>query len=106
RAMPFPDRSYDVAHASLLLHHLAPDEAVALLTEMGRVARLGVVINDLDRGWLAWLGAWLVGHLLTGNRFTRHDAPLSVRRAYRADEAADLLPAGGPGPAPATRPRR
>jgi ubiquinone/menaquinone biosynthesis C-methylase UbiE len=95
RAIPFPDRSYDVAHASLLLHHLAPDDAVALLAEMGRVARLGVVVNDLDRGWLAWLGAWLFGHLLTGNRYTRHDAPLSVRRAYRADEAADLLRAAG-----------
>ena len=30
---------------------------------------------------LGWLGAWLIGHLLTGNRYTRHDAPLSVRRA-------------------------
>jgi ubiquinone/menaquinone biosynthesis C-methylase UbiE len=95
RAIPFSDRSYDVAHASLVLHHLEPDEAVGLLIEMGRVARLGVVVNDLDRGRLAWLGAWLFGHLLTGNRFTRHDAPLSVRRAYRADEAADLLRAAG-----------
>ena len=52
----------------------------ALLREMARVARLGVIVNDLHRGRIAWLGAWLMGHLLTGNRYTRNDAPLSVRR--------------------------
>jgi ubiquinone/menaquinone biosynthesis C-methylase UbiE len=91
RSIPFPDRSYDVAHASLMLHHLEPDDAVGLLREMGRVARLGIVVNDLDRSRLGWLGAWLIGHLLTGNRYTRVDAPLSVRRAYRPDEAAELI---------------
>ena len=91
RSIPFPDRSFDVAHASLVLHHLEPDDAVGLLREMRRVARLGVVINDLDRSRLGWLGAWLIGHLLTGNRYTRVDAPLSVRRAYRHDEAADMI---------------
>ena len=91
RSIPFPDRSYDVAHASLVLHHLEPDDAVGLLREMGRVARLGIVVNDLDRSRLGWLGAWLMGHLLTGNRFTRIDAPLSVRRAYRHEEAAELI---------------
>jgi ubiquinone/menaquinone biosynthesis C-methylase UbiE len=95
RSIPFADRSYDVAHASLLLHHLEPDDAVRLLSEMGRVARLGIVVNDLDRSRLGWLGAWLVGHLLTGNRYTRRDAPLSVRRAYRRDEAADLIREAG-----------
>ena len=65
---------------------------------MGRVARLGIVVNDLDRSRLAWLGAWLLGHLLTGNRYTRHDAPLSVRRAYRLDEAVALLRAAGLAP--------
>jgi len=95
RQLPFPDRSFDVAHASLLLHHLEPDDALELLREMGRVARLGVVINDLERSRVGWLGAWLVGHLLTGNRLTRHDAPLSVRRAYTATEAAGLLRAAG-----------
>jgi SAM-dependent methyltransferase len=94
-AIPFSDRSYDIAHASLVLHHQSPDDAVGLLSEMGRVARLGVVVNDLDRGWPGWLGAWLFGHLLTGNRYTRHDAPLSVRRAYRVDEAADFIRAAG-----------
>lgn len=95
RSLPYPDRSFDVAHASLVLHHLGPEAAVELLREMARVARLGVVVNDLHRGMLGWLGAWLLGHLLTGNRYTRHDAPLSVRRAYLLDEMTDLLRAAG-----------
>ena len=89
--LPFDDRTFDVAHASLVLHHLEPDEAVALLREMRRVARLGVVVNDLARGRVAWLGAWLLAHLATGNAFTRHDAPLSVRRAYTLAEARTMF---------------
>jgi ubiquinone/menaquinone biosynthesis C-methylase UbiE len=95
RALPYPDASFDVAHVSLVVHHLEPDGAVALLRELRRVARLGVVVNDLARGRLAWLGAWLLAYSLTRNPFTRHDAPMSVRRAYTLDEAADLLTAAG-----------
>jgi ubiquinone/menaquinone biosynthesis C-methylase UbiE len=90
-----PDDAFDVAHCSLVLHHLEPAAAVNLLKEMARVARLGIVVNDLDRSRLAWLGAWLMGHLLTGNRYTRHDAPMSVRRAYRLPEALELVRAAG-----------
>jgi ubiquinone/menaquinone biosynthesis C-methylase UbiE len=90
-SLPYPDRSFDVAHASMVLHHLAADEAVRLIREMARVARLGVVINDLERSRLGWIGAWLLAHLLTGNRYTRHDAPMSVRRSWRADEMIELL---------------
>jgi len=90
-ALPYADAAFDVAHASLLIHHLPPEPAVGMLREMGRVARLGVVVNDVDRSRLGWLGAWLIGHLLTANRYTRHDAPLSVERAYRVDEMKSLL---------------
>ncbi len=95
RQLPHPDRSFDIAHASLVVHHFPPDEAVALLMEMARVARLGIVVNDLDRRRRHWLGAWLVGHLLTGNRYTRRDAPLSVRRAYTPQEMRELLGRAG-----------
>ena len=95
RSLPYPDGSFDVVHSSLVLHHLEAEAAVDLLREMARVARLGVVVNDLQRGWLGWIGAWLMGHLLTGNRYTRNDAPLSVRRAYLAREMADMLRAAG-----------
>ena len=39
RGLPYPDRAFDVAHASLVLHHLAPDEVVRFLGELRRVAR-------------------------------------------------------------------
>jgi ubiquinone/menaquinone biosynthesis C-methylase UbiE len=95
RALPFPDGAFDVAHASLVLHHLERDDAIAFLRELGRVARIGVIVNDLQRSWLGWLGAWLVLHALTRNRFTLHDGPLSVRRAYTRREARELLAVAG-----------
>lgn len=95
RSLPYPDRAFDIAHASLVLHHLAPDGARALLAEMARVARLGVVLNDLRRSRPSWIGAWLLSRLLTRNRYTRHDAPLSVRRAYTVAEMTALLATAG-----------
>lgn len=91
RGLPYADGSFDVAHASLVLHHLDEDEAVAFLRELGRVARRGVVINDLSRGRLSTWGAWTLAHVTTRNHFTRHDAPLSARRAYTPAEAVTLL---------------
>lgn len=91
RSLPWPDGAFDVGHASLVLHHLDPAEAVAFLRELARVARRGVIVNDLNRARVHWLGAWLLGHLLTRNPLTRHDAPLSVRRAYTPREMAHLL---------------
>lgn len=95
RALQDPDGSHDVVHASLVLHHLEPDDAIRFLGEMSRVARLGVIVNDLARSRLAWMGAWLLGHVLTGNRLTRHDAPLSVRRAYTPQEMRSLMTEAG-----------
>ncbi len=93
--LPFPDAAFDVAHASLVLHHLEPPDAIHLLAEMRRVARLGVVVNDLARSVAGVAGAWLLTHSLARNRFTRNDAPLSVRRSYGPAEMHQLLAAAG-----------
>ena len=71
RSIPYPDRSFDIVHASLVLHHLSEADARAFIAEMGRVARLGIIVNDLSRSRLAWVGAWVMAHTLTRNRFTR-----------------------------------
>ena len=95
RKLPYPDASFDVGHASLVVHHLEPDEAIAFLRELARVATVGVVVNDLTRARLHWLGAVALGRCCTGNSYTRHDAPLSVRRAYTPREMSALLLGAG-----------
>lgn len=93
--LPFEDASVDVVHASLLLHHLDPPAAVAALAEMARVARLGVVINDLRRGIVPLLAIGVAVAALGRCRTTRHDGLLSVRRAYTPAELEELLHAAG-----------
>jgi len=95
RSLPWPDRAFDVVHASLVLHHLEPADAIAFLAEAARVTRHGVVVNDLVRARHHWLGAHALLAVTTRNRYTRHDGPLSVRRAYTRVELRALLAAGG-----------
>jgi 2-polyprenyl-3-methyl-5-hydroxy-6-metoxy-1,4-benzoquinol methylase len=87
--------SFDIVHSSLVLHHLEPAAAVTFLGEAGRVARQAVVINDLDRGWRWLAGAWLLTRLFTRNCYTRNDAPLSVRRAYKETELVEMARQAG-----------
>jgi ubiquinone/menaquinone biosynthesis C-methylase UbiE len=95
RSLPYPDGAFDIAHTSLVVHHLDPVDAVALLREMTRISRRGIVVNDLVRGRLYLAGAWLLSHLATGNRLSRNDAPLSVRRAYSRAELRGLVDEAG-----------
>jgi ubiquinone/menaquinone biosynthesis C-methylase UbiE len=94
-ALPLGVGAADVVHAALTLHHLEPEAAVAALTEMGRVARGRVVINDLARTRVALALVWLATRLLPMHPVSRHDGPLSVRRAYAPAELADLFRKAG-----------
>jgi ubiquinone/menaquinone biosynthesis C-methylase UbiE len=88
-ALPFADGAFDAVTCTLALHHFDPDAARALLRELRRVARLSPVVCDLRRSPVAFAATWLWSRT-SRNRLTRHDAPLSVRRAYTPDEALAL----------------
>jgi ubiquinone/menaquinone biosynthesis C-methylase UbiE len=88
-ALPFADGAFDAVTCTLALHHFEPEPARALLAEMRRVARLGPVVCDLRRSGVAFAAAWAWSRT-SRNRLTRHDAPLSVRRAYTPPEALEL----------------
>jgi ubiquinone/menaquinone biosynthesis C-methylase UbiE len=88
-ALPFADAEFDVVTCTLALHHFDPDGARALLRELRRVARLSPVVCDLRRSPVAFAATWLWSRT-SRNRLTRHDAPLSVRRAYTPGEALAL----------------
>jgi ubiquinone/menaquinone biosynthesis C-methylase UbiE len=93
-ALPFADGAFDVVICTLALHHFDPGDAQPLLRELRRVARITPVVCDLRRSELAFAATWLWSRT-SRNRLTRHDAPLSVRRAYTPDEALALARDGG-----------
>lgn len=94
--LPFPDRTFDAAYTVLTLHHFRDESAAALLREMARVVRRLVIVNDLRRSRSAWLGARaLAATVWRGNRITRHDGPLSVRRAFTPSELLALAERAG-----------
>ncbi len=95
RAVPMPERSFDVVLCSLSLHHFAPGEAVQVLREMDRLSRTGFILNDIRRCLAGFVAAWAASRIATRNRMTRHDMPLSVLRAYTPDEVRALLRQAG-----------
>ena len=95
RALPFPDASFDIVTCSLALHHLERPDAVAVIGQMARVARVGFIVNDIERCWPAYVAVHLLVSTPITNRLTRHDGPASVKRAYTAYELADMAAEGG-----------
>lgn len=95
RALPFPDRAFDVVICGLAMHHFSFGDGVKVLGEIGRVARGAFVVNDVVRSWPAYAGAWLDTRLLTRNRLARHDGPLSVLRSFTPGEFREMAASAG-----------
>lgn len=95
--LPYQDHSFDYVLCSLFFHHLTEAQGIHLLREMRRVARHGLIVNDLMRSRRACLLTGIVTRLLSGNRLTRHDGPMSVLRGFRPEELLRMATAAGLG---------
>lgn len=83
--LPFADASFDFVTSSLMAHHFSEQDVSRLLAEMSRVARHAVLLNDLARHLVPWLGIRAFGPLLK-SPMVRHDGPLSVLRGWTREE--------------------
>jgi ubiquinone/menaquinone biosynthesis C-methylase UbiE len=90
-ALPLADDSVDIAMCSQTLHHFRDGDALALLRELNRVARMMVVVSDLRRSWVAAGGFWLASFPLRFHAVTRHDGVVSVMRGFTRDELAETV---------------
>ena len=89
--IPFQYKSFDVVHVSLFLHHFTEEQIVRLMKSFSRVARHGIIINDLRRSWLALIGIKILTLLFSRSAMVKHDAPLSVRRGFTKKELLLVL---------------
>jgi SAM-dependent methyltransferase len=89
--LPFANNSVDIVMCSQVLHHFAGKNALTLLREMDRVARVRVIVSDLRRSWIAAAGLWLASFPLRFHAVSRHDGVVSVLRGFTAEELTDTV---------------
>lgn len=91
----FRNQSYDIVISSLFTHHFKDDDLVSLFASLKRQAKIGVVINDLHRHWLAYYSIILIVKVLSKSPMVQHDGPVSVLRAFKRKELIDILKKAG-----------
>lgn len=87
------DRSFDYVTSALFFHHLTDAQVIDVLRLSDRLARRGIVVNDLVRSRRAWVLTWLLTWPF--HPILHHDGPLSVRRAFTPDEIVALARQAG-----------
>jgi ubiquinone/menaquinone biosynthesis C-methylase UbiE len=95
RQLPFRTKGADVALCSLALHHFGEGDALTVLKEMSRVGREGTACVDLVRSRFATFCIWLLTTFLIRDPMVRHDARLSIRRAFTKSEMKSLAHQAG-----------
>lgn len=90
-----PERRPDVIISSLFTHHLPDAQLIAFLRWMDRQATRGWFINDLHRYWLPYWFIRIATRLCSRNRLIRHDAAVSVSRAFTRRDWQKLVQAAG-----------
>lgn len=94
-APPLRERSVDLVLVSQLAHHFTHDSAVRLFRTCDALARVGVVVADLRRAWLAPIAFRMGATALGFDPITVADGVTSIRRGYTSGELRRLLAEAG-----------
>jgi len=81
----------DFIVSSSFTHHLGDADLVRFIRWMDRYAAHGWFINDLQRHILPYFFIKYATRFLPVHRMARHDGPVSVARAFAADDWRHLL---------------
>lgn len=82
------DDPCDIILCTLTLHHFKDEEIIKLLENFKRSAKLGIVINDLQRSILAYRLFKAICYVFRLNDMSREDGLVSILRGFKR---ADLV---------------
>lgn len=74
--------SYDIALATLFMHHFKNEQIEEMLRTIASNARIGIVINDLKRSKVAYYLFGIYASFLR-NHMIKHDGEISILRAFK-----------------------
>jgi 2-polyprenyl-3-methyl-5-hydroxy-6-metoxy-1,4-benzoquinol methylase len=82
----FEKMDYDIVLATLTLHHFKESEILKLLGVFKQKAKIGIVINDLQRSKIAYRLFQLVCLVFRLNDMSREDGLVSILRGFKRRE--------------------
>ena len=82
----FSQLKCDILLCTLTLHHFKNEEIESLLTTFYANSKLGIVINDLHRSWLAYRLFQIICFLFQLNSMSREDGLTSILRGFKKEE--------------------
>ncbi|HQY12263.1 MAG: methyltransferase domain-containing protein [Ferruginibacter sp.] len=85
----FPEPAYDIALATLFLHHFKNEEIERMLGSLAEKASTGIVINDLHRSSTAWYLFRFIS-IFISNPMVRKDGAISVLRGFKKKELVNM----------------
>jgi 2-polyprenyl-3-methyl-5-hydroxy-6-metoxy-1,4-benzoquinol methylase len=93
--LPYRPESFDIVLCSLALHHFTNHDALTILRRMNEMARIGYVVNDLQRSWLTIWTSELLARTIMRSPIVRHDGPQSFRAAFTVRELRSMAAQAG-----------
>jgi ubiquinone/menaquinone biosynthesis C-methylase UbiE len=94
-ALPFAEGSVDFVISSLFLHHFAAAALIQMLPQWARLARYSLIMSDLVRHPIPYWFIKATSPVFARSAITRHDAAVSIRRAYRPQELQRIAKEAG-----------
>lgn len=91
---PIP-QNVDILLCSLALHHFSEEDAIRILRRMKSSGARHVLVTDLWRNRWLQVGVWLLTSTILRAPMTRHDARVSVRRAFSRSEMESMAREAG-----------
>ncbi len=91
----FLSRNFDIAIATLFLHHFSDEELIQFFAALKVKTKVGIIVNDIHRHPLAYYSIKWLTSLFSKSRMVKYDAPLSVLRAFKRSEIKSILKKAG-----------
>jgi len=91
----FKELKFDIVLATLFLHHFTSAQLVDIFRGLKQQTKVGMVINDLHRHWLAYYSIKFLTKLFSRSAMVKSDGPLSVLRGFRKQELIEILQKAG-----------
>jgi len=82
----FKTLKYDIVLCTLTLHHFKDEEIISLLKVFDENARVGIVINDLQRSAIAYRLFQALCFVFQLNNMSRKDGLVSILRGFKKPE--------------------